>query len=455
MAKKSATRATAAKKGTRRKISKAELAKRIQSDPTRLRKATSGAMAGLMADVAAKDGGILATTVDEAWKLGIGLPLPAFCLEYLFDNIVLPLEKVIGIRGLPKTKKSGLGFEMYRWLRTFCGGVGSLLEHESKFHPSWAASIIGYEDVKSLGYIECASIDQWQKHLQTITTLMKKRMTGTQNDPGLGTGFPFMAIVDSIMGKSTQETQDKIEKRGSLTRNFPAEALNIKNFMQAFPQKLVGWPFLLVFINHLKPSTNDQGITIDNMPGGYGPQFQLSFDIKVRRVKDIHLARVDGTTLMLELMYSSYGQDRRKFPVDCVWWTEKVHDPISGAPYRQKTVWNWHKATVEMMLKTLSDDPRAKEARKLIGLMESSGKRCYAPKLGVPKTSPIKFEQMGVKIKKHRLTMAAWREIFGIKQCKVFRPAVDYAAQKKAAEMAHVEDVYSMSDEEDRNDEEA
>ena len=204
MAKKVAKKTTTRKKVARKKkVSKAALAKQIQSDPSRLRKATSGAMAGLMADVAAKDGGIIATTVDEAWKLGIGLPLPSFCLEYMFDNIVLPLEKVIGIRGLPKTKKSGLGFEMYRWLRTFCGGVGSLLEHESKFHPSWAASIIGYEDVGSLGYIECASIEQWQTHLQTITTLMKKRMTGTQAEPGLGTGFPFMAIVDSMMGKSS------------------------------------------------------------------------------------------------------------------------------------------------------------------------------------------------------------------------------------------------------------
>lgn len=442
MAKKAATTQTTRKVG-RNKISKAQAAKLIQTDPARLRKATSGAMAGLMQDIAAKEGGVIATTVDEAWKLEIGLPLPAFCLEYLFDNITLPLEKVIGIRGLPKTKKSGLAFEMYRWVRLFCGGVGSLLEHESKFHPSWAASIIGYDEVKSLGYIECGSIDQWQTHLQTITEMMKKRMVGTKTEPGLGTGFPFMAIVDSIMGKSTQETQDKVASRGSLTRNFPAEALNIKNFMQAFPQKMVGWPFSLVFVNHLKPSTNDQGITVDNMPGGYGPQFQLAFDIKVRRMKDIHLAKVDGTTLMLELMYSSYGQDRRKFPVDCVWQTDRIHDPISGAPYRQRTVWNWHKATVDLMLTTLADDSRGKEAKAVIGLQPAKGKTCYAPKLGVPKTAPVKYQEMGQRIKASRETMDAWREIFGIKQCKVFRPAVDYTQQKKAAEMAHVDDVYS------------
>lgn len=438
---KKATRKKAATTATRKKRSPARKKKSaVQAGPVAVE---SDVIAALMGDLRAKFGSEAAGSISESWRSMIGVPLPAFCLEYLFDLTALPLGKLIGLRGLPKTKKSGLSFEIYRWFRTACGGLGTLIEHESKFNSEWAASIIGYDDIDTLGYVEASSVDEWQKYLQEVTRLMWAKMVGTKTKPGLGTHFPFLVIVDSILGKSTEETQAKLIKQGSMTRNFPAEALSIKNFLQAFPQQIVRKPFSVVLINHLKPKQNDQGFVVDSSPGGYAVAFQLSFDIKVSKGgRDIHLAKVDGSQLMLEMVYSSYGQDHRKIPVDCVWTTVDETNPMSGAPYRQQTVWNWHRGTIKLLLETLDKDSRAKEACKLIGLQRATGKRAYAPKLGVPKTAPISYDEMGLKTFRNRKVMAAWRRIFGIKRSKVFQPGVPFEEQLKQAMEDHAAETY-------------
>ncbi|HUV12653.1 MAG TPA: hypothetical protein VMY18_03355, partial [Acidobacteriota bacterium] len=197
----------------------------------------------------------------------------------------------------------------------------------------------------------------------------------------------------------------------------------------------------------------DRGFTIDSVPGGYAPMFQLSFDIKVTAGANISTKRVKGTTLKLQMVYNSYGQDRRVVPVDCIWQTDEIEDPISHAKYRQRTTWNWHKATVELLLHTLSDAGEAKDVCKKIGLVAASRTKCYCPALGVPKTAPVSYSDMGARIKKSRETMDLLRMTFGIKQCKVFRPAVDFMEQKKALNMSHVDDLYNLSGEEDETSE--
>lgn len=437
----------------RKQSAKAKMAS-IKSDPVRLRKEASVVSRRLIEDIHVKHGDVAAAMLDEEWRTMIGIPFPSFCLEYLFDNSVLILEKQLNLSGLPKTKKSGLCFEIYRWFRR-CGGLGTLFENESKMDPTWAASIIGYDEYGTLGKIETHSLDQWQTLLQHVVSHTKKCMVGTKQEPGIGTGVPYLAIVDSIMGKAALDTQNRVEKHGSITRAHPAEALALRHFMLSFPHRLRDWPFMVLYVNHLKPKTDDRGFTSDDRPGGHAGQFQTSFEVKVGKGgRDIYLANLEGSVMDLKMLFNSYGQTGRNIKVDVVWTYEDIPDPASGTPYRQKTVFNWHKGTTHLLLKQLADDPRGRAARKLLGLQIAKGNRCYATVLGVPKTAPITFGEMGRKIKQSSEAMAGLRRIFGIKQSKAFRYGMDFKEQKKDALLEGIgaDDLYpELSEELDKD----
>jgi hypothetical protein len=438
-----------AKKVIKRKVKKvSKKSGQPKMSEAEFRAARGNLVTALLDDIKSKDGSLVTSVAADSWKHLIGIPFPAFCLEYAFDITCLPLEKILVVRGKPKTKKSGFVFEVYRWASQYFRGIGNYFEHESKWNSTWASSIIGQGlPLDSLGVAECGSMDAWQKAIQNAVKKMKQMMTGTATQPGLGTGFPYVMIVDSVVGHATLETQAKFQKQGSITRSHPAEALNLNNFMKSFPQQIMGWPFLVLMVNHLKPGQDDRGLPTDNSPGGYSWRFQAGLGVRLSKIRDFSLARCQGTTLKFQVDLSSYGSDGRHFPVDVIWETEDVPDRRMGTPYRQKTTWVWHKATTELLLRTLKDDSKAKEFRKEFGLVEAPQKRAYAPALGVPKTAPVFWDKMGYIIQRNPEALARLRRLFGIKAMKPFVPRVSFEEQKAAAKMADLGNIYDGHEE--------
>lgn len=400
----------------------------------RLGQTTSMYLTELVDRTRRETGDLTVATLEDAGGLVIGIPCPSLAFEYMICNSVIPLEKVMQIYGPRGIGKSGLAFEMMRWFRKY-HGIGQLLEHETKFNPDWASSIIGWDDLDCMGVIPCDNIEDWETHLQRGVSHVKRIMTGDSKTLGSGRIFPFLSIVDSIMGKTTRETQDKIAESGYAGRSHPIEAMSITRFVQAFSSQLRRWPFMLICINHLKISGSEGGRAKETRSGGQTIDFQGSFELKVKRVGRIRSAKVDGNKLTIQADKNSFGEDKRKIPVNVIWWDEDWQDPANGEIItRQQTRFDWHGATVELILSNVEQKQGAiwTEAKEITGLVRDSATRAHSKLLGVPnKDKNVEYHVLGQRIANNPQMVAGLRKIFRVRERKVFTNEIDYQDQLK------------------------
>jgi hypothetical protein len=401
---------------------------RIKEVPTKeqVARMTSVLMDEMIRDVQVKAGGDPNAAVSgDIGKTLIGLQLPSLSLEYALGNSVLPLEKVVQVYGQRGSCKSAFGFEVMRWIRAL-GGTGNLCEHESKYNDDWARSIIGWDE-RCMGVMWCHSTNQWQERLQEQAAMIKKKMLGTSKEKGMGKIFPYLQIVDSIMGKPAQETQDKIHKEGSAGRSFPLEALSISKFITTYATALHGWPFLLLCVNHLKVNSSDQGMAKKSRSGGQTIDFQGAFEIEVTRTGTQQNAQSSMNKLLLRVEKNSYGPDKRKIGVNVIWWDEDGDiDPETGKPLRrQRTEFDWNSSTVRMILE--GEGAMWSEARKLTGLVQVNVAQSKSKLLNVKEPAPNRI--LGQRIHQNQDLMRELRRLLGIRTRCAFRLGVDYDEQ--------------------------
>ena len=357
--------------------------------------------------------------------LVIGVPLPSLSFEYLLENTVLPFGRMTQILGKEGSCKSGLAMDMVRWVVVQSGGVGCLFENESKFSPDWALSIIGWEYEKMLAVLPCRSMNDWQKRLLKTTRELQLAMDIKNG----GMLYPVLMIVDSIMGKSLEESQDRVTAAGFAGRDFAVEAASITKFMRAYPHRILEWPFHLVCINHLRPKMDPHTKTVDrDRAGGRGKEFQETFELEVSRVKDLRTTKYDGLGLKIKCYKNSLGSSRRTIPVEVRWWREEI--PCRDNDWLQVTEWCWDASTVDM-LASLVDSEKAR-VRDVIDI-SVSGNRGYSKRLGVKSSEPISKAELGKMIHSDPVLMAELRRALGIKVRDVFKPGVDYFVQRGVA----------------------
>jgi hypothetical protein len=282
----------------------------------------------------------------------LGFPMPAVVFEYLLMLDGFPLGTVMHLAGEPKCGKSGLVAEFCRWFYC-CQGGYSINSNEDKFAAPWYRSIMGegaFNRLRKSGLIHCKSLEDWQDGVTAAVRFEKQIMTGTKKNPGPGRTFPFMIAVDSIMGKLSSKSQEKIlgalgldgsrgiTGAGHADRAFPLEALLITRYLKTIPQELANWPFTLVLVNHTKWRTNDQtGITESSTTGGQTINFQESFELEVTRSKNIACAEFEGFVVDIKCKENSYGPDGRKIRTRVLWWDERGAD----GEWHQRTIWDW------------------------------------------------------------------------------------------------------------------
>jgi len=368
----------------------------------------------------------------EADRIVIGIPMPSLAMEYLIQNDVWPLGRFAQINGTEGTCKSALTFEMCRWFRK-SAGVGYLFENETKYSPDFAQSIIGYpenEDEEVLGHLPCDSLEDWQEKLQRTAKWCRERML----EPRIGRKFPVLLILDSLMGKSSLESQQKIENEGYADRSHPVEALKLNSFMKKFPQDLEEWPMFFLFVNHLKPQKSEKGPHMEyNKSGGRAPSFQETFEIRMAKRGKIQLVddaddgglEIGGLNLSLRCVKNSLGETDRSIDVDVKW----VHrlDPATGE-MRQYTKWDWPAATIEL-LASFEKGKRKDKIDAIVDIHKISSAKFWSNTLGVPSKEPINPHDLGVKLESNPQIKNALRKLFGIKRRKVFEVGRDYLEQ--------------------------
>ena len=371
-------------------------------------------------------------TADKAGRLVVGVPLPSFALEFLVQNNVWPLGRVMQIDGPEGSVKSGLAIEVGRWFIDKTGGFVEILEHESKYSPDWTNSIVGWDNANLVAVQPCDAVDDWQKRMQWRHKDVKQKMMGSKTEKGPGPVFGLLTIVDSLMGKLMLETQTRIERQGFAGRNWAVEALSITNFLKKVPQDIRRWPFSVLTVNHLKMHKDpNTGATIRNKAGGKHLDFQETYELEM--IKSGRFTRKDGEgiKLFIKCQKNSLGVTGRKIPVEVMWWEEEIETPDGVAAWRQHTVWDWHKATVDVLLGL--DGPAQVRRREIVDLRVVSrgdkGKGVYSKVLGIPKSDPQPYFTAGKAIMDDVDVLTQLRRAFGVKMRRQFTPGVNYRKQ--------------------------
>ena len=374
-------------------------------------------------------------TAGEVGGMVLGIPLPSFALEYCLQNTVWPLERVTQVVGIQGTSKSGFTYEVGKWFRK-ANGIATIFEHESKYSPDWAMSHVGWDDPDAFGVIPCKSVDDWQAKVGWMIDKCKRAMTGTKKEPGSGRIWPWLGIVDSIMGKAAAETQKNIQTKGSAGRARPLEALIITQYLRALPESMSGWPFSFLTVNHLKPDKDPytQAI-IRNKSGGRGLDFMETWELELssQMNKRIRTANTDGTRLFLACKKNSLGITDRKIPVDVTWWQEEVYDAqIGDTAWRQITEWDWFAASIRLLL-TLPkvEEAKAKLLAEIINVVPLKGGKVACKALGISKASPLSYKEAGMVLQETPEVLDALRKLYGVKLREAFVNNVDYRKQRR------------------------
>ncbi len=373
-------------------------------------------------------------TGSEAERQIVGMYLPALCLRYLFQSNVIPMSRMGQIVGEEGSCKSSLLYEIMRLTRAN-KGRSYLMEAETKDSPILRMSILNYDD-KAVVIRPCESMEEWQEGLTYCIDLVQGLMIGTKTNPGPGKIAPVCFGVDSLMGKACRDTIAKIQKEGFAQRAFPAEALLISQYMKYIPQQIAKWPFILWGINHLKPGTDQQGRPKNSIAGGKSLKFQETYEIEMKRIKDIKKVGVNGITLKLLMRKNSLGQSRLSIDADMLWWLDEEND------YVQRTVWDWNAATIELLLSF--EGSRANKICDVCGikLVDKSKKLVCSEVLGVPRSDPVSFSKAGELIENNPEVIKGLHQLLSVHEHLVFRPGVDYGIQlEEAKELSETGEV--------------
>lgn len=409
----------------KKKVSAARRVKEQWAGPENVGRRASEALVGLMHTAAKEFNEPDMCVAGEAGRLVVGVALPSFCFEYVLQNNVWPLERIVQLVGVEKSCKSGFAAEVGRWFIETTGGVVGLKEHESKYSPDWVMSIIGHRNKDAFGHMPCDSINHWQRYQQWMIAQQKRVMMGTKTEPGPGPVYAYLDIVDSILGKSLEESQGRIETAGSAGRDHPVEAQSITKWMRFIPQRIRKWPFSIILINHLKPQKNPLTQTIErHKGGGRGKDFQESMELELTKVGRLQTREYDGLKIKIKCAVSGLGVENRSLMVKVRWWDEPLDPTDPESPWVQKTVWDWHGATIELLLGMKNAENTRR--REIIDLTKVTGDNVYSKALGIPKDKPLSFSEAGRKLHQNQELLDRLRRAFGIKMRSVFTAGTDY-----------------------------
>jgi hypothetical protein len=339
-------------------------------------------------------------------KVTCGIKIPSIAFQWLIGgSTILPVQRMFGFSGLPKSFKSTLTVEVGNWFIKQ-GGMHVLIDNESKTSPDMLLAMTWRDpqlaETQNRIFKETSSIDQWQQLLTEVTRYAKE----TAKRPK-GERVPLWVSIDSLTGKSTQDSQDKIQEEGmAATRDFPAEALKISRYFDSFG--MLGTCMNLGYVQQMKQDIGAQ-------PGYGGPKyrekgamsaaFSTSGHIRVSKAMPVSVAGhdhapqqptgdklsppVEGYVLKLDAHRSCVGPDGRELEVDLLWQYVEQEDGTT----RQAMWLDWYGALGRLLFKMKYDEKMklfAYEKQKLKEAIDFSGK-------ATQKTSAINCDELGLQ----------------------------------------------------------
>jgi RecA/RadA recombinase len=376
-------------------------------------------------DATELDGLYLGSEMDA---VHVGLPLPALCLRYFFQSTVFPLGRVIQLAGPFGSCKTAFLDELMRWHMVY-GGGGAIAECEGKDASLMRHGILDYNPVwlRRIEYGEANKLEDWQ---QFLTASLIQFQTVMDMPGGPGRTIPILFGVDSLTAVDTATEIAKVAEAGHSSLGYATQANLITRFMrQGVVGRLRGYPFTICGTNHLKIKMEAPRPGMPpgtKTPGGEAVNFMATFLVEMHRVKDISTAHYEGIRVSFKLEKNGIGPGRKKFEAQLLWWWE----PDETGETRQRFAWDWHTATIELLL-SFSEPKSTKKTlgqalKDITGIVKDSASQSHSRVLGI--TEPTENRIVGQALEARPDLLAQLYPLLGINRYSVFEPGMDYLA---------------------------
>lgn len=364
----------------------------------------------------------------EIFGTDVGIPLPALSVRYLFQRKCLPLSRILVFSGEEGACKSALLYDVMRWVLTYKGCV-FFAENELKDAPMLRASLLNWEDSMLRRIVKCetSNMEEWQTFL--LKNMKSARKAQTVKG-GMGKRLPLLFCLDSLMSTDRRAAIEEVENTGHTSLGYAVLAQLATKFSRVLPDQLKHFPFLFVATNHLKPGMDAMGNAKGVTPGGKSMKFHESVELELKKLRDITLQDTHGITVAMKAAKNALGASRKEITVNLLW-----HTDMSDG--RQYTYWDWHSASIAMLVeqsdkfKYMRD--RIKEASG-IEVASKTNRTAYSPKLGVPKSAPVSYAELSMRLEQHLDILDELYKVLGILPCKSFEIGKDYDVLQAEAE---------------------
>ncbi len=394
-------------------------------------------------------------TTEQSEKMIIVLPLPSLAMRFLLQQDGITLGRNLMLVGLPGACKSAMLAEMYRWVLLNRGMAGHV-ETENKDSPDLRNSLLWYNPklMRRLFYQPANSQEEWMEAIIGWMTAAekefakvikkkrekqkkgeraeeyRKRTAARVVDTNPGWIYPFIFGIDSLTAVSSDATIQDIRSKGHAERRFQIEAQYLSDFAKTLANLMRGKPIILASTNHLKPGQdpNNATITVDNIPGGRAMRFMNTIELKMVKVgAGVKTAEYSGNRIQLINLKNSLGETGLRINVDMKWWWEV--DDETGEPI-QRTVWDWDTAAIDTLV-SMKNWLSAKNWNALnevvdIHVPQSGPRTFWSKELGIPSSSPVRFDEAGRILEERQDILDAIYPILHIKHRTRFTPGVDY-----------------------------
>lgn len=361
----------------------------------------------------------------------VGIYLPSFAERYLYASNVMLFGRSYTYYGVERTCKSAYLFDRYRLFWQNAGRY-THLEAEDKDARPLRESILGYPPN--------LNDKKWSTRAETMDEWMKSYYKYNKEFKALsvkygGRRFPMAFGIDSVMAKPCEATADKVvENDGVPQKLFADEAAKLKTWFPWAGSLCSEWPFVIMGINHDKPSPDQKNprVTVHRSPGGYGPRFQSSYRVLFTPGEDVKRTEdgLEGQKVWLKMDKNSTGPTGRRIPAYLRW--QHLPDGPDGQP-RQKTWWDWQNSTVDVLYHEmehgLAGDTRRKRLMSEVKLRRHKGDFWSCDFLNIDEDEKLGPSEMGARIDSDPALSALLDEIFEIQQYQVFQQGIDIRTQ--------------------------
>ena len=372
-----------------------------------------------------KDGSEL-MTIDRWAELNSCMPLPHFCLQFLFSCIGVRFGGVYMIQGPPQSTKSPFLFWLLGYMARSIedmgfGGVSWLAETENKLSESLLRSFINKPymlDRESPTFLLSRDYILDDLFASFSDRLEQYRKVYPDNN------CPILQGIDSIGGAATREVVGAIQADGTRGRGFSDKPIMLTNWFDGYSGLVKDIPIITFAVNHEKATMPQPGAP-PGMParghatGGESQKFKASLNLRFSSQK---FPNNLGNHVTIRTFKNSFGTER-KILVDFVW------DKTDGDKEGQNHRWLWAKSSVELLIAPPPYVTNVTNLSKVIDIEATKDvSKVSSSTLGVKNVSPEEFE---AALMAHPVYEEV-KKIFGIQTMQTFDQFLDrMEAEKK------------------------